>query len=83
MVEAEKGLRSDVLEATIEYNDVTRPSACVRFDHGAEGEAARFHVTTSYEGAATTQIVERIIGEQFWQRQADGGWAMIAPQEGF
>jgi hypothetical protein len=80
---AEAALRTGQVDATIEYGTGTRSSATARFDFGDGGRPPRLHLTTVYQAATETQTVERIvIGEQWWQRQPDGSWGMIPPEEG-
>jgi hypothetical protein len=76
-------LQSGQFEATLNYGNGTRSSSRSSFDLGDGRREPRIHITTIYTNADTIQNVEQIlIGERAWLRQADGGWVLMAEQEG-
>jgi hypothetical protein len=77
---AEAALRSGQFAATIDDGNGTRATATLVFDLG-NGTPPRLHLTATYASPAGTQSSEQItIGDQAWQRQANGQWAPAAPQ---
>ncbi len=82
VAEAVAALRAGEIDAELTYLDGTRTYATVRFDLGDAQREARFKITTTYVGAAGTQLVERItIGDQAWQREAHGAWLATEAHE--
>ncbi len=80
---AKSSLRTGELEATIAYSEGQRSVSYVRFDLGNETGVHRVHMTTTYHGTDSVQTMEYImIGENAWQRQADGQWTAVGLREG-
>jgi hypothetical protein len=81
---AEAALRSGRLTATIDDGTGTRATATLEFDFGSGTQPPRLHLTTTYVSPAGTQTSEQItIGDQAWQRQANGQWAPSTPLGAF
>jgi hypothetical protein len=80
---AEAALRSGEFDATIEYAGGSRSVVRVRFDFGSGQEPRRLHIASTSQSATGSATFEQIaIGEQAWQRQADGSWALAPTQDG-
>ncbi len=81
VADAEAALRSGQLAATIVDGSGTQATATLAFDFGDGTQPPRLHLTATYASPAGTQSTEQItIGDQAWQRQANGQWAPASPQ---
>ena len=80
---AEAALRSGEFDATIEYGDGSRSVVRVRFDLGNGQQPRRLHIASTSQSTTGSTVFEQIaIGEQTWQRQADGSWTPAPTQDG-
>jgi hypothetical protein len=80
---AERALQSGQFEILSDYGNGMQSSSNVRFDFGGAQGVPRFHIVTTYQSPESNRVVEQImIGDQTWQREADGTWTAIAAQEG-
>ena len=78
VVKAEAELRTGEFEILAEYGPGSRSLTKVRFDLGDAQHPPRLHSIITYHGVTGSRIVERImIGDQSWQRGADGRWTAV------
>jgi len=76
VTDAEAGLHTGRLEATLDHGRGSVSSATLVFDLGSPTSVPRLHMTATYGNASgNVQSIERItIGDRSWQRQSSGGW---------
>jgi ketosteroid isomerase-like protein len=77
VVDFEAALRTGELAAVTDYGDGNGTALQMRFDFGDTQQLPQLYLTTVYTSAGQTQVSERItVGEQSWQRQDGGDWAI-------
>jgi hypothetical protein len=83
VAEREAALQSGRLEAVLSYGSGQRSTVTIRFDLRAENNGPRYHASTTYTGQEGSSTSEQVtIGDQSWQRQRGGAWAVSKELEG-